>query len=134
MAFGIIYLALFYIMGYFVGYYPALTKFNVSNFFKYIIPTFIIIVSSEKLRSMFIAQEKAKYSTFLITISTILLDLIVYINIYSINSRETFAGIVGYSFFASISCNLLYNYISRRYGDEGIIGTSEATVIEHSWK
>ena len=119
--FAIIYLGFFYLMGLFVGFYKNVLTFKFSSIYRYIIPMVVIIISSETIRSIFLSQKKAKYSKMFVTMSMILIDLIVYVNIYSITSREAFADIIGYSFFASISCNLLYNYISSRYGSKGII-------------
>ncbi len=118
---GIIYLGFFYLMGVFVGFYKNVITFKFSTMYKYIIPVSVIIITSEMLRSIFLSQGKAKFSKILTTMSMVLIDLIVYVNIYTINSRESFADIIGFSFFASISCNLLYNYISSRYGNKGII-------------
>ena len=127
--FGIIYLVFFYTMGIFVGFYKNILAFRFSSIYRYIIPTIIIITTSEILRNIFLTQEKAKLSKIFATISMILIDLIVYVNIYTISSREAFAKVVGYSFFASISCNLLYNYISSRYGTKGIIIYRLITVL-----
>lgn len=127
--FGIIYLVFFYTMGIFVGFYKNILAFRFSSIYRYIIPTIIIITTSEILRNIFLTQEKAKLSKIFATISMILIDLIVYVNIYTISSREAFANVVGYSFFASISCNLLYNYISSRYGTKVIIIYRLITVL-----
>ena len=109
--FGIIYLVFFYLMGIFVGFYKPMIAFKLSTIYQYIVPIIIVVITSETLRSIFLSQDKVKFSKILTTISMILIDLIVYVNIYTISSRETLTDIIGFSFFASISCNLLYNYI-----------------------
>ncbi len=121
LIFGLIYVMFFYTTGIFVGYYKTYISLNLETIFKDIIPIVFIVITSEKLRNIFLSQDKVKLSKFFVTMSMILLDMSIYINIYSINNRETFANIIGYSLFASISCNLLYNYISYRHGSEGII-------------
>ena len=45
--FAVIYLIAFYLMGLYFDYYKALVTFNVNTVIKYIIPTAIIIISSE---------------------------------------------------------------------------------------
>lgn len=127
--FGIIYLAFFYAVGIFVGFYKSAIAFKLSTLYKYIIPNIIIIITSEVLRSIYLSQGKIKFGKILTTISMVLIDLIIYVNIYSITSREKFADIIGFSFFASISCNLLYNYVSSRYGNKGIIIYRLITVL-----
>ena len=119
--FGIIYLGFFYLVGIFVGFYKNVITFKFSTIYKYIIPMAIIIVSSETIRMVFLSQTKIKYSRLLTTISMILIDLILYVNIYNVSDKDTLTNVIGFSFFASISCNLLYNYISPRYGSRGVI-------------
>lgn len=51
----------------------------------------------------------------------VLIDLIVYSRIYDITKLDEFLTVLGFIFFASISCNLLYNYISKRFGKRPII-------------
>ena len=107
LLFGIIYLMVFYLMGLYFGYYKALVQLSLWSIINYIIPITIIIISSEIIRSVFLAQ-KGKISKIIIFISMILLDLIIYNNIYEIKTLESLLGIVGYTFFSSIACNLLY--------------------------
>ena len=59
----------------------------------------------------------------------VLIDLVIYANVYEINNFDTFIEIVGFTLFASISCNLLYNYISSRYGAMPIIIYRLITVL-----
>lgn len=51
----------------------------------------------------------------------VILDLIVYVNLYNIVNLNELLRVVGYIFFASVSCNLLYNYVSSRFGYKPII-------------
>lgn len=128
LLFGIIYLMVFYLMGLYFGYYKALVQLSLWSIINYIIPITIIIISSEIIRSVFLAQ-KGKISKIIIFISMILLDLIIYNNIYEIKTLESLLGIVGYTFFSSIACNLLYNYISTRFGNKPIIVYRLITVL-----
>ena len=50
------------------------------------------------------------------TIFKIIIDLLIYTNLYKLNSVDNVMLVIGYVLFASISSNLLYNYISKRYG------------------
>ena len=60
----------------------------------------------------------------------VLIDLIIYTDIYSkINTYDKFVEVIGFTLFASIACNLLYNYNSSRYGMTGNIVYRLITVL-----
>lgn len=94
----------------------------------YIIPIATIIISSEIIRKVLVAQntKTTKVITFIIMV---LIDLIVYANVYDMNNFDTFISVIGFTLFASISCNLLYNYTSARYGALPIIIYRLLTVL-----
>lgn len=126
--FGIIYLLSFYLMGLYFGYYKAPIKFGIVNIFKYIVPTSVIIFSSEIIRHLNLSQE-AKGAKVLTYISMVIIDLIVYIGAYDIKDYDDFLAIIGFILFASISCNLLYNYVTVRYGYIGIVVYRLMTIL-----
>jgi signal peptidase len=117
---GILYLMIFYIMGIYFGFYEAVVKFSKWSLINFTIPIAVIIISSEVTRNILLNYKDIKFKV-LTTISMIILDLIIYANMNQFNSFEGFVNIISYSFFASISCNLLYNYISKRYGSRAVI-------------
>lgn len=112
---GVIYVALLYTIGIYTGYYKATIKFSFDTLLKYIIPIAMIIISSEYIRNKFINYE-TKFSLLLNYIIQIIIDLLIYTNIYKLNSVDNLMLVIGYVLFASISSNLLYNYIAKRYG------------------
>lgn len=115
LIFATIYLAGFYLLGIHFGFYKSTITLSFWSLLHYIIPTAIIIISSELIRFIFLSQ-KSKASQAMMFISMVLIDLIVYVNIYNITTLDELLRAVGYIFFASVSCNLLYNYITNRYG------------------
>lgn len=117
---GVAYLAILYLLGLYFGYYDATIKFSGWSLINFTIPTAVIIISSEVMRSVFLTK-KSNISKVLATIPMILIDLIVYTNIYQITTFDGFVYIMSFSVFASIASNLLYNYISVRYGYKPII-------------
>lgn len=119
--FAIIYLVAFYLMGIYYGYSRLAITFNIKTLLKYIIPISVIIISSEIIRTIFLSQKKVKFGKLITTVSMVLIDIILYINVYKINSSDDLMISIGFITFASISCTLLYNYISYRYGITGII-------------
>jgi len=106
-------------MGLYFGYYKATITFSIWALTHHIIPIAIIIISSEIMRNVLLAQntKSTKVITFIIMV---IIDLIIYTDIYNINTYQEIVEVIGFIFFASIACNLLYNYISNRYGFKGI--------------
>ena len=51
----------------------------------------------------------------------VLVDLLIYTGIYDFSNLEDVLMATGFVLFASISCNLLYQYITKRFGPKGII-------------
>ena len=112
---GFIYVALLYTLGIYTGFYKSTIRFSFDTFIKYIIPITVIIISSEYIRKKFINYE-SKLSILFNYIIQIIIDLLVYANVYKFNSVDNVMLIIGYVLCASISSNLLYNFIAKRYG------------------
>lgn len=128
VAFAVIYLVVFYLMGIYFGYYKAPTVFGFKTIYNFILPFTIIIFASEFIRKTLIIQ-KGKTSKVLLTISMILIDLVIYSGVYDIFKLDDMLTIIGFILFASIACNLLYNYISFRFGSKGIIIYRMITIL-----
>ena len=127
--FALVYVSLFYLMGLYYGFMHAKILLSFGTLFKYIIPLMIIITSSEIIRKIFLMQNgrvrigklQINLSTALCYIIMVLIDFIIYNDIYTLNRLDDFLIALGFVLFASLSCNLLYNYISIRYGEKSII-------------
>lgn len=128
IAFSILYLAGFYLMGLYFGYYDATVKLSLWSLYKYIIPLTVIIISSEVIRNILLSQ-KGKLIKFLAFIIMVLIDLIIYTGVYDLNNLEDFLTVVGFILFASVACNLLYNYVSSNFGYKGIIIYRLVTIL-----
>jgi len=120
LVFAIIYLAAFYLMGLYFGFYKSTVRFSLHTIINYIIPISIIIISSEIVRNMFILRKNRKLS-ILICIAMILIDVSIYSSMYELSSLDDFLSLFGFTICASISCNILYNYISDKYGYKSVI-------------
>ena len=83
LVFAVIYLLGFYLMGLYFGYYRAVVQLSTWSVITYIIPLSVIVISSEVIRNVFISQ-KARLSKVFAFIALVLVDLIVYTNIYDI--------------------------------------------------
>ena len=118
--FAFAYLGIFYLMGLFFGYYKATITFSFLTLKNYIIPITIIIITSEIMRKILLTLDSQK-SNLLVFLSMILTDIIIYRSIYNLNSLDGILVLIGFIVFASISCNILYNNISKKYGAGPII-------------
>lgn len=124
-----LYLVLFYLMGLYFGFEKSKIVLSIWSIFRFIIPLSIIIISSEIIRKVFLSQETIIHmksrtinlSQVLTYIAMVLVDLAIYTGIYDLTNLDDFLMALGFVLFASLSCNLLYNYISIRYDAKGII-------------
>ena len=137
LIFSGIYLVIFYAMGLYFGFQNAKILLSMWSFFRFILPLSIIIVSSEVIRRVLTSQrvilsirgKRFNISLALTYISMVLVDLVIYTDVYNLSNLDGFLTILGFVLFASLSCNLLYNYISSRYGSRGIIIYRLITVL-----
>lgn len=135
--FALIYLGIFYLMGFYFGFERAKVLLSLWSIFRFIVPLTIIIVSSEIIRKVFLSQNlkidikgrKFDVSLILTYISMVLVDLAVYTGVYDLTNLDDFLVAIGFVLFASLSCNLVYNYISSRFGSMGNIIFRLITVL-----
>lgn len=138
LAFALIYIGVFYLFGLYVyDFSKAPTILGLTTTYKFIIPLTLIIISTEVIREAFISQNEKIHilkkeinilqpMTF---INTVLIDIIIYARVYDITKFEDFLTLMGFILFASISCNMFYNYITKRYGKNGVIGYKLLTIL-----
>ena len=105
--------------------------------YRFIIPFSVIIVSAEIMRQKFLSQKaiiKIKSKNFdlsstLTFIAMVLVDMVIYTGVYDLTYLENVLEILGFVLFSAISCNLLFNYITTRYGSKGVIVYRLITVL-----
>lgn len=138
VALGILYVGIFYLLGlFFYKFDNQMILFGFKTIINFIIPYILIIVSSEIMRFTFLSQDgkirikntSRDYSKTLAFIIMVLIDLIIYVGIYDMSKLNDFLALLGFISFASISCNLFYNYYSKRFGILGIIFYRMITVL-----
>ena len=128
VVFGIIYVALFYMFGLYTGFYSQTNTFSLKTIFNYIIPITMIIISTEVIRSKLLTIDKTK-SIVLVTIFGTLVDITMYLDVYGFNNLDSFLGLLGFVSFSAIAGNILYTYISRKYGKEPVIAYKLITIL-----
>ena len=135
---GFLYIGIFYLLGlFFYTFNKQMITFGYKTAINFIIPFIIIIISSEEIRFTLLSQDgkirikdtKYDYSKILTFIIMVLIDINIYRGVYNLNELNDFLAILGFISFASISCNLYFNYYSNRYGKLGIILYRMITIL-----
>lgn len=110
-----LYLVVYYLLGIYFGFTKSIIAFSIPVLFKFIIPLTIIIFGIEILRSVFLAQQ-GLFHKIIFFICCIMLDIAIYSNVNLIYTFDGWLDIFGNIMIGSISSNILFNYLSKRYG------------------
>ena len=114
-ALGFIYALLMHMSGLFFGYYRNINFIRIQIFWKLVLPITVIIVTIEIIRSVLLAQNNRIVSV-LTYFSCVFAEMLTYSNIHGITSFNKFMDLVGLTLFPAISANLLYHFVSKRFG------------------
>ncbi len=112
---SIIYVLLFYSTGIYFGFTKTYHTLTFKSLITFIIPVSITIILCEKIRFILLSQDDKKQELLTI-INMVLIDLIIYKNIYDASTLNGFLAQMGFVLFASIATNILYNYLAKNYG------------------
>ena len=118
--FAVLYVALFYTMGFYMGFYRSSYPFRMRSILENIIPTTIVIVAGEMIRDKLLLDQSKKSKVMVFLIGT-LIDISLYLKLYSLVKLDGFLAFIGLIVFASIVNNILFTYISANYGKKPII-------------
>lgn len=137
VVFSMLYIAIFYLLGLYFGFERSKILFSFRTIIDFILPLSIIIISSEWIRGTFLSHKleigyktkKKDLSIVFTYISMVIIDLLIYTEVYNVRVLDDFLTVLGFIFFSSLSCNLLYNYITNRYGIKGVIIFRLITVL-----
>lgn len=109
------YLAIYFLSGILFGFHSSSGSRFWVLFFSCFIPCAVIIVASEIIRSIVRAQED-KLADLLCYLGCIIADVLMVGNIKAITSHSSFVNIIALSFFPAVTANLVFHYLSKRYG------------------
>lgn len=112
---ALLYVMIFYLSGLEFGYYKNPYRFAGSNIWRFFLPIAVIIVATERVRYVLMAQKDA-LTRAMCYISCIIADMLICSNIPSVTSFNTFMELVAGTFFPALLSNILYNYLAKRYG------------------
>ena len=112
---ALLYVMILYLMSIRIGYVNSLASLSPTILFRHTIPIIALIITAEIIRRALCAQEDkiAKVICYLICVITEITALNTTVSFGSFNSVMNFVGIV---VFPSVISNLVYNYLSKRYG------------------
>ena len=110
-----VYAMLYYLTGLKFGFARYNFGTTADVILKYIIPIAVIIVASEFTRNIFIAQEDRLLSV-IAYVSSVVAEVIIHYTLADIFSYNRFMDILAMVFLPAILSNLLYHYLSKRYG------------------
>ena len=108
---GVIYTVLYYLSGLRFGFYQNHYLLDL----RYIIPIAVIILSTEVIRLVVRAQEDRK-ADVICYVSCVIADALTVGNIHYVDTFDRFMRFVALTVFPSLLANLLYHYLSKRYG------------------
>lgn len=112
---GLVYVTLYYVSALHFGFTKTGYGIKADIIFRLTIPIAIIIVTTEIIRYILQAQ-KNKIVSVLAYLICLVSDILICSNIADITNFSTFMDVVGLTLFPGIIYNLLYNYLSTRYG------------------
>lgn len=110
MVFGILYLAILYLLGGNQGFYNAPIKLSVSSLINFTIPYIVIIISLEIIRKKILLKENKRHN-IIILIIMVMLDIVIVRNLQTVRTLNDYYVLIGFIAFSSIINNILYNDI-----------------------
>ena len=113
---ALVYLMLYYLSGLHFGFYKNPYALNLKLFFTFCIPTAVVIVASEIFRYVMRAQED-RLADILSYLSCVVAEITICSTVtVGLSSFSHFMDLVGETFFPAVMANLLYHYLTKRYG------------------
>jgi len=110
-----VYVMLLYLTGIIFGFYATLLPLSKSSVLTHVLPIALIIVVTELLRSILI-DSKSRGVAVLLFVTCVVAELFTGRAISTINSTPMMMEFIGMTVFPAITSNILYHYISKRYG------------------
>lgn len=112
---ALVYVMVYYLTGFSFGFYYNPDRLSVGGFFKNILPISAIIAATEIIRGVLMAQ-KSRLARVMCYLSCVAADMLIISNIPSVTTFNRFMDLVAGALLPAIMANLLYNYLSKRYG------------------
>ena len=111
---ALLYVVLLYLSGLKFGFLRS-RELSAYPVFKIVLPTVLIIVSTEIIRFVILAQ-RLKIATLLVYLSGICADVLIYSRLVGAQRFTEFMEVFALYLLPGVTANLFYNYIAKRYG------------------
>lgn len=111
---ALLYVVLLYLSGLKFGFLRS-RELTAYTLFKIVLPTILIIVSTEIIRCVILAQ-RLKIATLLVYLSGICADVLIYSRLVGAQRFTEFMEVFALYLLPGVTANLFYNYIAKRYG------------------
>ena len=110
-----LFLMLLYLSGLYFGFWKSIYRLSLKNFAQFILPIVVIVTASEIIRRILRAQDDrvADVTGYLIGV---LSEVLIVSSLSSIRTFNQFMDVMGMSLFPAVTANLLFHYLSKRYG------------------
>ena len=112
---AILYIVLYQMSGLALEFYENPYFVTTQSLLTTIIPSAIIIVLTEMIRYVLLAQND-KLVNFISYLSCVIVEVLTFSNIVGITTFNRFMDLVGLTLLPAITANLYYHYVSKRYG------------------
>lgn len=112
---AVIYVVLYYMTALHFGFVYALVKLTPKNLLMYVLPITAIIIMTEIIRSVVLAQQ-SRLSSVLCLISCVIAEVAISTNISATLTLNRLMDLLGLALFPAVTSHLLYHYLSKRYG------------------
>ncbi len=112
---GFLCVSLFILSGLFFGFANPLHLFSFDTLWRYILPIAVTVTASEILRSVMLAQN-SRHIDILSHVICVLSEVLLSSTLADIDSVYILVDVIAQTFLPAVIANLLYTYLSRRYG------------------
>ncbi len=112
---GLLLIVLYYLSGLHFRFYRNAYAFSLPVLLRYIFPTAAVILATEHIRSILLAQN-SRLATVFVYLSAVTAELLLLTNIPQVRTFANFMDLVGLTLLPAVTANLLYCYVSKHYG------------------
>ncbi len=110
-----VYVVIYYLTGLKFGFYRTDYGLSPGTAFGYILPIAVIIVATEIVRNVISAQEDTA-ANIISYVFCVVAEVLIHYTLADIFNFAKFMDVIGLVFLPAVLSNLLYHYLSKRYG------------------
>ena len=112
---GLVCVMAYYLTGLKFGFIKNPYRLTALNLFKYVVPIAAIIVCTEIIRFVMVAQ-RGRAAHIMCYLSCVVAEMLICSNLSGVTSFNRFMDLIGGALLPALVANFFYNYISARYG------------------